>query len=131
MQKKGIVHQYRFFRWRRYHSVKMCWVTPTAHLHAAELEKMKSLTKQAMEDGALGIGSALIYAPGAYAKTDELIELCKVASSYGGTYISHIRSEGNQLLEGADELIHISKEASIPAIFYHLKAAGKGNWKDG
>ena len=95
---------------------------------SAELEKMKSLTQQAMQDGALGIGSALIYAPGFYAKTPELIELCKIASANGGTYISHIRSEGNQLLEGADELIRISKEAKIPAIFYHLKAAGKNNW---
>lgn len=95
---------------------------------SAELEKMKLLVKKSMEDGALGIGSALIYAPGTYAKTPELIELCKVASSYGGAYISHIRSEGNQLLQGADELIKISKEANIPAIFYHLKAAGKNNW---
>jgi N-acyl-D-amino-acid deacylase len=95
---------------------------------SAELGKMKLLVKQGMEDGALGIGSALIYAPGAYAKTPELIELCKVASSYGGAYISHIRSEGNQLLQGADELIKISKEAKIPAIFWHLKAAGKPNW---
>jgi N-acyl-D-amino-acid deacylase len=93
-----------------------------------ELSKMKLLVKQSMEDGALGIGSALIYAPGTYAKTNELIELCKVASAYGGAYISHIRSEGNQLLQGADELIKISKEANIPAIFYHLKAAGKNNW---
>jgi N-acyl-D-amino-acid deacylase len=95
---------------------------------SAELSKMKLLVKQGMEDGALGIGSALIYAPGTYAKTPELIELCKVASSYGGAYISHIRSEGNRLLEAADELIKISKEAKIPAIFYHLKAAGKPNW---
>lgn len=94
----------------------------------AELEKMKSLVKQAMEEGAMGIGAALIYAPGFYAKTDELVELCKVAAPYGGSYISHIRSEGNRLLEAADELIDISKQASIPAIFYHLKAAGKNNW---
>ena len=95
---------------------------------SAQLEKMKELTRQAMEDGALGIGSALIYAPGSYAKTPELIEICKVAAKYGGSYISHIRSEGNQLLQGADELIRISHEANIPAIFYHLKAAGKSNW---
>jgi N-acyl-D-amino-acid deacylase len=95
---------------------------------SSELNKMKLLTKQAMEDGALGIGSALIYAPGNYAKTDEVTALCKVASSYGGVYISHIRGEGNQLLQGADELIKISKEANIPAMFYHLKAAGKSNW---
>jgi N-acyl-D-amino-acid deacylase len=95
---------------------------------SAQLDKMRSLTRQAMEDGALGIGSALIYAPGSYAKTPELIELCKVAAPYGGCYISHVRSEGNQLLQAADELIRISRDAHIPAIFYHLKAAGKPNW---
>ena len=95
---------------------------------SAQLEKMKTLTRQAMEDGALGIGSALIYAPGSYAKTPELIELCKAAAPYGGCYISHVRSEGNQLLQAADELIRISRDAHIPAIFYHLKAAGKANW---
>ncbi|HTQ28959.1 MAG TPA: D-aminoacylase [Puia sp.] len=94
----------------------------------AELAKMKSLVKQAMEEGAMGVGAALIYAPGFYAKTDELVELCKTAAPYGGSYIAHIRSEGNRLLEAADEQIRISKEANIPAIFYHLKAAGKGNW---
>jgi N-acyl-D-amino-acid deacylase len=95
---------------------------------SAQLEKMKTLVRQAMEDGALGIGSALIYAPGSYAKTPELIEICKVAAPYGGVYISHVRSEGNQLLQAADELIRISKQAHIPAVFYHLKAAGKSNW---
>jgi len=95
---------------------------------SSELNKMRLLTKQALADGALGIGSALIYAPGNYAKTDEIIALCKVASSYGGVYISHIRSEGNQLLQAADELIKISRDANIPAMFYHLKAAGKPNW---
>ena len=95
---------------------------------SAQLEKMKTLTRQAMEDGALGIGSALIYAPGSYAKTPELIEVCKIAAPYGGSYISHVRSEGNQLLQAADELIRIARDAHIPAIFYHLKAAGKNNW---
>jgi len=95
---------------------------------SAQLEKMKTLVRQAMEDGALGIGSALIYAPGSYAKTPELIELCKTAAPYGGLYISHVRSEGNQLLQAADELIRIARDAHIPAIFYHLKAAGKNNW---
>lgn len=95
---------------------------------SSELAKMKLLVKQGMEEGALGIGSALIYAPGTYAKTEELVALCKAAAPYGGAYISHIRSEGNQLLQAADELIKISKEAKIPAIFYHLKAAGKNNW---
>ena len=96
--------------------------------NAEEMERMRALVRQAMEEGALGVGSSLIYAPAFYAKTDELIELCKVASSYGGMYISHIRSEGNQLLEAADELITIGREANIPAEFYHLKAAGKSNW---
>jgi N-acyl-D-amino-acid deacylase len=94
----------------------------------AELDKMKALVKQSMEEGALGIGSALIYAPGFYAGTDELVELCKVAAPYGGVYISHIRSEGNRLLQASDELIHIAKQAHIPAVFYHLKAAGRNNW---
>ncbi|HEY4060654.1 MAG TPA: D-aminoacylase [Puia sp.] len=93
-----------------------------------ELAKMTALVQRSMEEGALGIGSALIYAPGAYAKTDELIALCKAAAPYGGIYISHIRSEGNQLLEAADELIDIAAKARIPAVFYHLKAAGQSNW---
>ncbi|MBI3579838.1 MAG: amidohydrolase family protein, partial [Ignavibacteriales bacterium] len=93
-----------------------------------ELERMRNLVRQAMEEGALGVGSSLIYAPAFYAKTDELIELCKVASGYGGMYISHIRSEGNQLHQAIDELIKISREAKIPAEIYHLKAAGKSNW---
>ena len=88
---------------------------------------MKMLVRQAMEEGALGIGSSLIYAPAFYAATDELIELCKVASEYGGMYISHIRSEGNRFLESVDELIRISSEANIDAEIYHLKAGGKDN----
>jgi N-acyl-D-amino-acid deacylase len=94
-----------------------------------ELEKMRALVKQAMEEGAMGVGSSLIYAPAFYAKTDELIELCKVASQYGGMYISHMRSEANKLLEAVDELIRISREANIPAEIYHLKAGGVQNWK--
>lgn len=93
-----------------------------------ELERMRGLVKQAMEEGALGVGSSLIYAPAFYAKTPELIELCKVAASHGGTYISHMRSEGNRLLEAVDELIEIAREANIPAEIYHLKAAGQPNW---
>jgi N-acyl-D-amino-acid deacylase len=95
---------------------------------AAELERMRQLVRQAMEDGALGIGSSLIYAPAFYAKTDELVELCKVAAEYDGLYISHIRSEGNQLLEAVDELISIARQANIAAEIYHLKAAGQENW---
>lgn len=93
-----------------------------------ELERMKALVRQAMEEGALGVGSSLIYAPAFYAQTDELIELCKVAAEYGGMYISHIRSEGNRLLESVDELIEIARAANIPAEIYHLKAAGRTNW---
>jgi N-acyl-D-amino-acid deacylase len=94
----------------------------------AELEKMKALVRQAMQEGAMGVGSALIYAPGFYAKTDELVALCKVASEYGGSYITHMRSEGNRLLEGVDEVLSIAKQANIHCEIYHLKAAGKQNW---
>ena len=95
---------------------------------AAELERMKQLVRHAMEEGALGVASSLIYAPAFYAKTDELTELCKVASSFGGIYISHLRSEGNQFLQALDECITIAREARIPAEIYHLKAAGQPNW---
>jgi N-acyl-D-amino-acid deacylase len=95
---------------------------------ADELKAMRDLAKQAMEEGAIGLSSALIYAPASFSTTRELIELCKVVSSLGGMYISHIRSEGNKLLESLDELIEISKEADISAEIYHLKAAGTENW---
>jgi N-acyl-D-amino-acid deacylase len=94
----------------------------------AELERMKALVRQAMEEGALGVGASLIYAPAFYAKTDELIALSKVASAYGGIYIAHLRSEGNRFLEALDEHITIAREANIPAQVYHLKAAGESNW---
>lgn len=93
-----------------------------------ELDSMKALVRQAMEEGAFGVASSLIYPPAFFAKTNELIELCKAAQPYGGIYISHMRSEGNKLLEALEELIIISKEANIPAEVYHLKAAGKNNW---
>ncbi|MBI3662368.1 MAG: D-aminoacylase [Acidobacteria bacterium] len=93
-----------------------------------ELARMKALVRQAMREGALGVGSSLIYPPAFYAKTGELIELCKVASEYDGMYISHMRSEGNRFLEAIDELVTISREAKLPAEIYHLKAAGKPNW---
>jgi N-acyl-D-amino-acid deacylase len=95
---------------------------------AAELDQMRAVVRQAMSDGAFGVASALIYAPGAYATTDELIELSKAAAPYGGIYISHMRSEGNRLLEGVDELITIARQAHVPAEIYHLKAAGEPNW---
>jgi N-acyl-D-amino-acid deacylase len=93
-----------------------------------QLDRMRALVKQEMEAGALGIGSSLIYAPAFYASTEELIELCKVAAQYRGKYISHMRSEGNRLVEAVEELLRISREAKIPAEIYHLKAAGKANW---
>jgi N-acyl-D-amino-acid deacylase len=93
-----------------------------------ELARMKALTAQAMKEGALGVASALIYAPGAYAKTDELIALAEEARKFNGIYISHIRSEGDRLVEAVDELIAIARAAKIRAEIYHLKAAGKDNW---
>ncbi len=93
-----------------------------------QMQQMRDLIEQEMRAGALGIGSSLIYAPAFYAKTEELIEMCKVAAKYKGKYISHMRSEGNRLEEAVDELIRISREANIPAEIYHLKAAGKDNW---
>jgi N-acyl-D-amino-acid deacylase len=93
-----------------------------------QLDQMRELVRKEMEAGALGIGTSLIYPPAFYAKTEELIELCKVAAKYQGKYISHMRSEGNQLLEAIDELLRISKEAHIPAEIYHIKAAGQKNW---
>jgi len=93
-----------------------------------QLDQMRDLVRKEMEAGALGIGTSLIYPPAFYAKTDELIELCKVAAKYQGKYISHMRSEGNHLLEALGELIRISREAGIPAEVYHIKAAGQINW---
>ena len=93
-----------------------------------ELTSMKHMVKQAMEDGALGVGSSLIYAPAFYSTTEELIALCKVASKYDGLYISHMRSEGNRLLQSIDELMRIANEADIRAEIYHLKMSGKENW---
>ena len=93
-----------------------------------QLDQMRDLVRREMEAGALGIGTSLIYPPAFYAKTDELIELCKVAAKYQGKYISHMRSEGSRLLEALDELIRISREAKIPAQVYHIKASGRENW---
>jgi N-acyl-D-amino-acid deacylase len=93
-----------------------------------ELQRMRDHVRTAMEEGALGVGSSLIYAPAFYAETDELIALCEVAAEYGGRYISHIRSEGNQLVEAVDELVTIARETGIGAEVYHLKAAGQENF---
>lgn len=93
-----------------------------------ELERMKALVRGAMEEGALGVGSSLIYAPAFYADTAELIELSRAAAEYGGLYITHMRSEANRLEEAVDEVISIAREAGIDAEIYHLKAAGEDNW---
>ncbi len=95
---------------------------------AEELSRMQALVRTAMEEGALGVGSSLIYAPAFYADTDELIALASVAGEYGGMYISHMRSEGNNLLGALEELITIAREAKIGAEVYHLKAGGQPNW---
>jgi N-acyl-D-amino-acid deacylase len=94
----------------------------------AELERMKELVRQSMREGALGVGSSLIYAPAFYADTEELVALSATAGEFGGMYISHIRSEGTRLLEALDELIEIAQRAGVPAQVYHLKAAGRDNW---
>ena len=93
-----------------------------------ELERMKGLVRRAMSEGALGVASSLIYAPACYAKTEDLIALCQMASEYDGLYISHLRSESSRLLEAADELIRIAREARVRAELYHLKVAGQPNW---
>jgi len=93
-----------------------------------EIEQMRDLVRQAMKEGAVGISSSLLYAPSGSANTEELIELAKVAAEYNGMYISHIRNEGDYLLESIDELIEISREAGISAEIYHLKASGQSNW---
>src|ERR1041385_7031595 len=94
----------------------------------AQLDQMRELVRREMEAGALGITTALIYPPAFFAKTDELIELCKVAAKYKGKYTAHIRSEGAQLIEAVQETIRISREAGLPAEIYHLKASGEANW---
>lgn len=93
-----------------------------------QLARMRALVVQAMEDGALGVGSSIIYAPGSYAETPELAALATEAGRCGGIYISHMRSEGDRLLEAIDELIEISRISGAPAEIYHLKAAGRSNW---
>jgi len=94
----------------------------------AELEQMRALVRQAMEEGAMGIASSLMYPPGLFAKTDELIALSEVAAEYDGVYASHMRDEGPHMLQAIDELITIAREAGIRAEIYHLKSSGKSNW---
>ncbi|HKP37597.1 MAG TPA: amidohydrolase family protein, partial [Pyrinomonadaceae bacterium] len=93
-----------------------------------QLQEMRELVRRDMEGGALGIGSSLIYAPDTYASTEELIELCKEAAKYQGKYISHMRNEGDGLIEAVEELLRINREANIPAEIYHLKASLERNW---
>jgi len=95
---------------------------------AEELARMQDLVRQAMAEGALGVGSSLIYAPAFYADTPELVALMEAAAESGGMYISHLRSEGNRLLVSVDALIEIARTAHVPAEIYHLKAAGRDNW---
>ena len=94
----------------------------------SEMKRMKKYVRKSMEEELVGIGSSLIYAPGDYASTEELIELSKSASEYGGMYISHLRNEGVNLIEAFDELITIAREADIAAEIYHLKASREPNW---
>jgi len=94
----------------------------------AQLNRMRALVRQAMNEGAMGVGSSLIYAPGSYAETDELVALTSEAAKCGGMYISHMRSEGDRLEEAVDELIAISRRSGAPAEIYHLKMAGRSNW---
>ncbi len=94
----------------------------------AQLEDMRGIVRRAMEDGALGVASALIYAPGTFAETDELVALAETAGRCGGIYATHMRSEGRRLLEAIDETIEIARRSGTPADIYHLKAAGRDNW---
>lgn len=93
-----------------------------------ELARMQDLVREAMREGALGVSTALIYTPGSFAETPEIVALAQAAGEYGGMYISHLRSEGNRLLEAVDEFLTIAREAGVPAEIYHLKAAGAQNW---
>jgi N-acyl-D-amino-acid deacylase len=94
-----------------------------------EMRRMRDLVEQAMREGALGVATALEYAPAYYAETEELIELCRAAARYKGKYITHMRSEGERLLEGIDEVLRVCRAAKIPCEIYHFKAAGRANWK--
>ena len=94
----------------------------------AELDTMRAVVRGAMRDGALGVASALIYPPGSYASTDELIEEARAMAPLGGLYITHMRSEGDRLIEGVQEAMRIAREGGVPVEIYHLKAAGTANW---
>jgi N-acyl-D-amino-acid deacylase len=127
LQKKGITPNVASFVGAttvRVHELGEKDVDPTP----AQLNRMRALVRSAMKEGALGVGSSIIYAPASYAETPELIAITKEAAKCGGMYISHMRSEGNKLLEAIDELITISKESGAPAEIYHFKQAGQPNW---
>jgi len=127
MQRKGITPNVASFIGAttvRVHELGEKDVDPTPE----QLDRMRALVRQAMMEGALGVGSSLIYAPATYAETPELVAITTEAGKCGGMYISHMRSEGNKLLEAIDELIQISRESGAPAEIYHFKQAGKTNW---
>jgi N-acyl-D-amino-acid deacylase len=127
LQRKGVTPNIASFVGAttvRVHELGEKDVDPTA----AQLNRMRALVRQAMKEGALGVGSSLIYAPATYAETPELIAITSEAAKCGGMYISHMRSEGNKLLEAIDELITISRESGAPAEIYHFKQAGQPNW---
>jgi len=127
MQRRGVTPNLASFVGAgtvRVHEVGEGDVDPTP----AQLDRMRALVRQAMNEGALGVGSSLIYAPDNFAETDELVALATEAAQCGGMYISHMRSEGDRLLEAVDELIDISRRSGAPAEIYHLKESGRGNW---
>ena len=127
LQKKGVTPNVASFVGAttvRVHELGEKDVDPTP----AQLTRMRALVRQAMKEGALGVGSSLIYSPATYAETPELTALVSEAGKCGGMYISHMRSEGNKLLEAIDELITISRDSGAPAEIYHFKQAGKPNW---
>ncbi|HEX6660505.1 MAG TPA: D-aminoacylase, partial [Sphingomicrobium sp.] len=127
LQKKGITPNVASFVGAttvRVHELGEKDVDPTP----AQLNRMRALVRAAMKEGALGVGSSLIYAPATYAETPELVAITKEAGKCGGMYISHMRSEGNKLLEAIDELVTISRESGAPAEIYHFKQGGEPNW---
>ena len=127
LQKKGITPNVASFVGAttvRVHELGEKDVDPTP----AQLDRMRALVRQAMKEGALGVGSSLIYAPATYAETPELTAITTEAGKCGGMYISHMRSEGNKLLEAIDELVQISKDSGAPAEIYHFKQGGEPNW---
>lgn len=127
MEKRGIAPNIASFVGAttvRVHELGERDVDPTPE----QLKRMQALVREAMNEGALGVGSSLIYAPAAYAETDELVALASAAADCGGMYISHMRSEGDRLLEAIDELIEISRRSGAPAEIYHFKQAGRDNW---